>query len=462
MALFDGLTEYHPRTLAPEPALALRWEPEAGATAWVYHLRDGARWSDGTACTARDFVESWRRALDPRTGCPYANLLYYVRNGRAINEGTAPVESLGVHALDPLTLRVEMAEPTVYFPLLTSFYIFRPIPAWAVARHGEDWSRPGTMVTNGAFTLEAHRPYDEICVRRSRTYWGREGVRLEEARFLPISDPAQNVNLYQAGEIDVTVGGVVPRTLLRELRRYSDFGADGRFITYSLNFNCTRPPFDRVAVRRALAGAIDRAPLAESYVRGDALTARSFVAPGIPGYRSPAWPGVGEAVRPPLPRRIVVRSMNREPDRTVAQVIQRNWSERLGITVEIESEESQTYLTRLRRHEYEAAVARWGGDYLDPTTFLNLYNGPNPQNYPGWDDREYRRFMARAAVQVDPARRRGLLAAAEHRLLDQLPVMPLFQTGLEYLKKPWVQGWEPNLQDHHPLKYVWIDRDWRA
>lgn len=462
IALFDGLTEYDPRSLAPQPAIALSWRQESGARVWVFHLRQGVLWSDGTPCTAQDFVASWRRALDPATGCPYANLLYYVRNGRQINEGKAPVESLGVQAVDALTLRVEMAEPTVYFPLLTSFFIFRPVPTHSIARHGEVWTRPERMVTNGAFVLSAHRPYDEVRVRRSQTYWDRRSVHLEEASFLPVADPAQNVNLYQTGEMDVIVGGVLPRPLLGALRRYRDFAADGRFITYYLSFNCRSGSFANVAVRRALAGAIERTALAEQYVRGAATRAYSFVPPGLPGYANPPWQGTSTSNPVPLPARIVLRSMNREPDRTVAQVVQRNWKQRFGLIVEIESEESQTYLTRLRRHDYEVAIARWGGDYLDPTTFLDLYDGRNPQNYSDWEDTIYRQCMARAADEPDAGRRNRDLATAEARLLDQLPIVPLFHTGLEYLCKPWVRGWEPNLQDLHPLKYVWIDREWQA
>jgi len=461
MALFDGLTEYHPRTLAPLPALAERWQMEAGARAWTFHLRPGVRWSDGTPCTAADFVASWQRALAPATGCPYANLLYYVRGGREINAGAAPPESLGAVALDERTLRVEMAEPTVYFPLLTSFYVFRPVPTALIARLGDRWTRPEHMVTNGPFTLVEHRPYDQIRLRQSQTYWDRRRVRLEEVFFLPIVDPSQNVNLYQAGELDAMAGGVLPRPLLRELRRFQDFHADGRFITYYLSFNCTRPPFADVRLRQALAGAIDRASLAEKYVRGDAGMAHSFVPPGIPGYTSPPWsPSADVAVRPPA--QIVLRSMNREPDRTVAQVVQRAWQQHFGITVVLESEESQTYLARLRQQQYEVAIARWGGDYLDPTTFLNLYNGRNPQNYPGWDDSEYQGRLARAGAEADAGRRSRLLARAEARLLGEVPIVPLFHSGLEYLQKPWLRGWEPNLQDLHPLKYVWIDRQWRA
>ncbi len=460
MALFDGLTEYHPRTLVPQPALALNWYPEKRATVWVFQLRPGARWSDGRPCTAQDFVYSWRRVVAPDTACPYANLLYFVRNGQAINEGKLPGESLGVSAPDDLTLRVEMEGPTAFFPLITSFFIFRSLPAWVIEAHGNRWARPETLVSNGAFTLLEHRPYDQVRLQRSDTYWDRARVQLEEVYFLPVTDPAQNVNLYQAGELDVSVGGVLPRPLLPALREFKDFHADGRFITYYTPFNCTRAPFDNLAVRRALSGVIERPELAERFIKGDAAPARHFIPPGIPGYRNPPAPAWQKTASSALPKRFTLSTMNREPDRTIAQVLQRTWKARFGITVEIASEEAQTFLARLRTHDYEVAIARWGGDYLDPTTFLNLFNGLNPQNYPNWDDQEYQARLALARVEADAARRYALLAKAEERLLAQSPIAPLFHTGLEYLQKPWVVGWEPNLQDLHPLKYVRIDRNW--
>ncbi|AGY60189.1 peptide ABC transporter substrate-binding protein [Gloeobacter kilaueensis] len=461
MALFDGLSEYHPRTLVPQPALALGWYPENQARRWIFKLRPGVRWNDGTACSAQDFVYSWRRALDPATGCPYANLLYYLKNGRAINEGKLPTAALGVSAPDPLTLRVEMEGPVAFFPLITSFFIFRPVPEQAIVAHGDEWTRPGKLVTNGAFTLAHHRPYDEIRLLRSPTYWDRSNVRLAEAVLLPIVEGAQNVNLYLTGELDVTVGGVLPRPLLPELRRYRDFRADGRFITYYLSFNCSRSPFDRSAVRTLLGSAIERDELARRYLKGDAVAATSFIPPGIPGYTSP-----GSAPASPPRRsfleRFTIHCANREPDRTVAAVLQSRWKQQLGAAPQVSTEELQTFLARIRRHDYDVAVTRWGGDYLDPTTFLDLYDGLAPKNYPGWDDSLYRQLLAVARREGDPQQRYHLLARAEARLLAEAPIWPLFHTGLEYLQKPWLTGWEPNLQDLHPLKYVAIDRSWHS
>ncbi|UFP96733.1 peptide ABC transporter substrate-binding protein [Gloeobacter morelensis] len=460
MALFEGLTEYHPRTLSPLPALAVRWRSEDNARVWIFSLRPGARWSDALPCTAADFVYSWRRALDPHTGCPYANVLYYLKNARAINEDKLPPDTLGVSAPDPLTLRVEMEGPTAFFPLLSSFFVYRPVPAQAIARHGESWSRPGNMITNGAFVLAAHRPYDEIRVVRSETYWDRSRVRLAEASFLPIVDGSQNINLYQAGELDVTVGGVLPRPLLPALRQYRDYHTDGRFITYYLSFNCSRKPFDRPGVRTTLSKAVEREELALRYLKGDAVPALTFVPPGIPGYRGPAPPHPAGKINPP--ERFVIHSANREPDRTVAAVLQSVWKRRLGVAPAVSTEELQTFLARIRRHDYDVAVSRWGGDYLDPTTFLDLYDGPTPKNYPNWLDPFYQLLLARARREGDPTRRYRLLAQAEERLLSEAAIAPLFHTGLEYLQKPWLVGWEPNLQDLHPLKYVAINRRWRG
>ncbi|MBC7879978.1 MAG: peptide ABC transporter substrate-binding protein [Anaerolineae bacterium] len=461
MALFEGLTEFNPRTLAPEPALALRWIPDADARAWTFTLRPGAKWSDGTPCTAQDFVNSWQRALDPATACPYVNLLYYMRNGREINEGTIPVDQLGAIAIDPLTLRVEMAEPTAYFPVLTAFFIFRPVPTWTIKRDGDPWSQPERMVTNGAFVLAEHRPYDVVTLERSETYWNRSQVKLEAVHLYPIVEGAQNVNLYQTSELDVTIGGVLPRPLLRELRQYQDCYSDGRYITYYVSFNCKHPIFKNPDIRRQLSGAVDRQSLSQKFLRGDTVAAKGFIPPGIPSYQSPPWP-MGTASLENLPKKLTINTTNREPDRTVVQVLQRTWKEKFGIEVQIESEESQTFLARLRRQDYEVAVARWGGDYLDPTTFLNLYDGLNPQNYPAWEDANYRQLLKQAAQVIQPAQRFALLSVVEARLLDQLPIAPLFHTGLEYLQKPWVKGWEGNLQDLHPLKYVSIDRQWQA
>jgi oligopeptide transport system substrate-binding protein len=96
MALYQGLVEYHPKTMEPEPALAERWESNNDSSELKFHLRQNGRWSNGDPINAHDFVYSYRRALDKKTASRNAYLAYYIKYAQAFNEQ-------GVFVWDPQT-----------------------------------------------------------------------------------------------------------------------------------------------------------------------------------------------------------------------------------------------------------------------------------------------------------------------------------------------------------------------
>ncbi len=86
MALYQGLVEYHPKTMEPEPALAERWEPNNDSSEFKFFLRQNGRWSNGDPIKAQDFVYSFRRALAHETASRNAYLAYYIKYAQAFNE----------------------------------------------------------------------------------------------------------------------------------------------------------------------------------------------------------------------------------------------------------------------------------------------------------------------------------------------------------------------------------------
>ena len=166
-----------------------------------------ARWSDGRFIKAQDFVYSWRRVVDPQTATPqYATFLYHVRNGEQINAGKVGTEALGVRALDEFTLQVDLQAPTLFFLELISNRIFAPVPRRAIEvarRRGQEssWTEPQHIVTSGAFTLQQHRPYDRVVLRKNPHYYEAGLVALQEIRFITVPDGTTCANLYRAGRI---------------------------------------------------------------------------------------------------------------------------------------------------------------------------------------------------------------------------------------------------------------------
>ena len=171
--LFMGLTQ-SAADGSTMPGVAERWEVSADGLTWTFHLRE-SYWSDGVPVTADDFVFSLRRVLDPKTASEYASLIFIIKGGQAINEGKAPLESLGVRALDPRTLQIELNNPAAFLPELTKHHILYPVPKHVVEREGPSWVRPGKMVSNGPYMLVDWKLGDHLKTVKNPRFFAPEG-----------------------------------------------------------------------------------------------------------------------------------------------------------------------------------------------------------------------------------------------------------------------------------------------
>jgi len=310
LALYEGLVEYDPQTLEPVPAIAESWETNDDSTEFTFYLRRNARWSNGEPITARDFVYTMRRGLDPSFASRAAGQAYYIKNAKAFNEGAAfvqdangeflsddqaivptrltvpqgekqkaaffkakpkleqlmtgkkivPVrgEDVGVEAIDDYTVKIYLTQPVPFFVKILPYNFFRFVPEKIISQHESKWTAPENIVTSGAFTLKEWSPYDEIVVVKNPHYWDAANVRLEQVKFYPVEDQATVMNLYKAGEIDATYNRSVPRSWLfmmqKKLDHQDKFEAS---IEYYI-INTTKPPMNDARVRKAFSLALDK------------------------------------------------------------------------------------------------------------------------------------------------------------------------------------------------------------
>ena len=139
----------------------------------------------------------------------------------------------------------------------------------------------------------------------------------------------------------------------------------------------------------------------------------------------------------------------------VAQAIQAMWKEHLGIeNVTIQNQEWKVFLATVKKIDYDVARAGWIGDYVDPTTFLNMWRKDDSNNETGWHNEDYDRLLREASQLQSTEERYKKLYEAESILLDELPVMPIYWYTRVYLKHPSVKNWNPLLLDNIPYKYV--------
>ena len=349
LALYEGLTEYDPKTTQPIPAIAERWDVNADASEFVFHIRPTARWSNGDPITAHDFVYSFRRALAPEFASRNAYMAYYILYAQGFNEGgvfvrdpangafvvaedvssgsgwrlvlpgdaaarqkaidanpklraavagkeLVPVkpEDVGVTALDDHTLRITLSQGAPFFVGMMAHQFFRPVHRATVEKYGARWTDPENIVTSGAFMLKEWRPYDRLVVVPNPMYWDAATVRLKEIRFYPIEVQTTMMNLYKAGAVDAIYNHTVPASWLPIIRGMKDYmDAPENSIEYYA-INTTKPPMDDVRVRKAFNMAIDKEALARFRVVVKPLTA--FTPEGIfPGYPQPRGDGFNVA-----------------------------------------------------------------------------------------------------------------------------------------------------------------------
>lgn len=475
-ALFEGLVVEDPVDLHPAPGVAARWEVSPDQLTYTFYLRPEAKWSDGKPVTAEDFVASWRRVLTPSLGAENAGMLYVLQGAEAFHKGaTKDFATVGVKATDARTLRVTLEHPAIYFLSLLTHAAWLPVPLSTVSAHGDaysrgvPWTRPGRFVGNGAFQLKAWHPNREIVVEKSATYWDAARVRLNGIAFYPIESLDAEERAFRSGQLHVTY--VLPYGKVDAYRQNSPqfLRTDPYLNTYFFRLNVRQAPLNNERVRRALALAVDRTAIVEKILRGGQKPATAVTPPGLPGYTPPpgavsnvatartllaeaGFPG-GKGL-PPL-EMLYNTSANH---RLIAEAVQEMWRRELGVDVRLINQEFKVVLSERRAGRYQILLSDWVGDYLDASTFLDLWRSDNGNNHTGWASREYDALMFAAARTADPVARAADMQKAEALMLAAAPVIPLYYNTHVFLVQPSVKGWNPTLLDHHPYKHVWLEK----
>lgn len=468
--LFEPLLNYAPGNTAPVPGVAERYDVSEDGRTYTFYLRHNAKWSNGRPVVAEDFVYAWRRGLSPATASQNASNLWYLRHAKAYNEGSlTDFEQVGVHAEGDRILRVDLESPTPFFLSLVAYPAYAPVPREVVEEHGIQWTRPEHMVTNGAFTLEEWTVRDRVVLKKSPTYWGAEDVFLDRAVKVHGENEDMAFQLYESGKVHWTPAQIPTEKIPQLLESgRPDFHVDPILCVAYYFFNVQRPPLDRREVRHAINRAIDRERITKHILRAGQTPATRLVPPttrSLSGYEGPSVPGYdpeaaaallaaagypqGEGM-PPLS----LAYNTYEANRLMAESMQRNLADNLHVRLESENMEWKSLLKRLSAADFQIGRGGWCADYPDAMTFLAVFHSSNEQNRGRWKSAEFDRLIDAANAESDPERRNGYMASAEQVLMDDAAILPIYFYTRSYLLKPWVQGFEPQYQDIHLLKYL--------
>jgi oligopeptide transport system substrate-binding protein len=470
-ALFEGLARYDAQGRAI-PGMAERWEVSPDGLRYTFHLREGIRWSNGDPVTSADFVAGWRRALEPETGCEYSYQLYYVRGAKEYSDGkTKDFSTVGLFTPNPRTLVVELHSPTPFFPELCAFMTLMPVhmPTVEAARKElRSWTRPGSIVTNGAFLLEEHRMYHRIRLKKNPAYWDAANVRLDTVDVLPAPSPMTAMNYYLTGLADLLLDkSLTPTSLIPVLKLRPDYHAFPSFSTYFVRYNVTRKPFTDVRVRKAFSLVMDRELFTQKVTQAGEPPTTKYVPPGVPGYESPkglerdvetAKRLMAEAGFPNGKGLAPVRYLytNRsENDERIAVEMQRTLKDALGVEMILTKQEWAVYLNSLSALDYDFCRSSWVGDYPDPNTFLDMFVTGGGQNNTGWSNARYDALIAEAGRETDTKKRFAIFREAERMLVEEeFPICPLFHYVVTMFHSDDILGLEPNVMDEHPIRTI--------
>ncbi|MDF3059185.1 MAG: transporter substrate-binding protein [Rariglobus sp.] len=475
ISLFEGLTVIDEATSRPLPGAADRWDISPDGLTYTFHLRADGLWSNGDPVTAQDFIFSIERILSPKLASEYAYMLDVIKGAADYTAGTlTDFTQVGAKALDARTLQLTLDRPTPYLLSLTAHQAWFPVHPGTVLKtggahaRGTGWTRPGNLVGNGAFILSEWRPDQHILVTKNPRYHAAAQNQLEAVKFFPVADPGVDERAFRAGQLHITYDVHPDRLDAWRREDPTKLRVDPFLETFYVRFNTTRPPFNDVRVRRALALAIDRDAIAGPVMRGSRTPARSIVPPDTAGYTSTASMPTDFASA----RRLLAEAgydsgkgfpkfeikMNADPVNTkVFEAIQQMWRRELGIECTLATMDNRVYLDSMQTLAFDVLRSRWVGDFNDPATFTDLFTSASGNNNTGWKNPAYDRLIASAARELDTPRRFDLLRQAEALVLDEAPVAPVFFGTRTYLIHPDVKGWTPSLLGIHRYQTIRLE-----
>ena len=462
-ALFAGLMKFNVNFEAI-PYVAEKITPNSDGSAWTFTIRKDSKWSDGSPCTAHDFEYSWKRQLDPATAAPYASFLYDIKNAEAFNkkELTDPSQ-LGVRAKDDFTLEVTLEGPRGYFPVLSAYLAALPAHRPSVEKHGDKWTEAANIVCNGPFVLETWEHQKVMVLRKNKHFFGARDVTLEKVTA-PIIPIASGALPYENNELDLT------RLQTADLKRLQSDPRTSKEVfrfpypgTWYLLPQVTKPPFDNVKVRRAVAHAIDRENVVK-VSQGFAIPAHAMIPPGFPGALDDKKTRDLQRFDPKLALSMlkgtpfeggknwpkITLSMRDEAlgSKPLAEAVQSVLLEHLNMKTDLEVLEPRVFRERLWKQDLQFVWIRWFMDYPDPHNeyFDTFYGKKTTGRRQAWANDAFDRELEAGRDTRDLKKRLAHYAKAEEILQADVGYVPVAWVVRYAAAKPNVHGIEKNRQ----------------
>src|SRR6267143_1377614 len=461
--LFAGLMVFTADFLAV-PWMATKVEGNKDGSVWTFTIRKDSRWSDNAPVSARDFEYSWKRQLNPESKAPYAAFLYDIKNGEAFNKKQiTDASQVGVRAKDDWTLEVTLEGPRGYFPVLSAYQAALPGHRGSIEKYGDKWTEAANIVCNGPFVLDAWEHNRAVVLKKNKYFFGAKDITLEKVTA-PIIPIASGVLPYENNEIDLT------RLQTADLKRFQSDPRTAKEVfrfpypgTWYLLPQVTKPPFDNLKVRKAVAHAIDRENIVK-VSQGFAIPAHAMIPPGFPGALDDkktrdlqrfdpklamsmlkGTPFEGGKSWPKITLTLRDEALGSKP---LAEAVQSVLLENLNMKTELEVLEQRVFRERLWKQDLQFVWIRWFMDYPDPHNeyFDTFYGKKTTGKRQAWSNEAFDKELEVGRDTSDPKKRLAAYAKAEEIMQNDVGYVPVAWVVRYASAKPTVRGLEKNRQ----------------
>ena len=475
-AVMEGLVLKDRKTLEPRPGVAKTWDISNDGRVYTFYLRENAKWSNGDAHTAHDYVWSWWRALQTTLGNQYAYMLFPIKNAKRYYDGeTSDFSDVGVKAIDNRTLQVTLTNPTPYFLQLLDHYSLFPVHQATIEKFGRAdergtrWSYEGNLVGNGPYKLEEWKINRHITVTKNPYYWDEGNVSINSIVFKPVDNAVTEERMFRAGALHVTSSIPADKIAIYQEKSAPELKITPYLGTYFYRLNINTPQLQDKRVRRALGMAIDRKQLVDNITKGGQIPAYTMTPPGTMGY----FPESTLNFDPEAAKRLLAEAgypngegfppieilyNTNEGHRKIAVALQEMWKNYLNIDIKLLNQEWKVYLATESAGDYQISRGGWIGDYVDPNNFLDMFlcNGGN--NRTGWCNEEYDRLILEVAPsQSSHEQRLKIFQQAETMLLEDMPIIPVYTYTSIKLLHPSVRNFDDNILNQAMYKDLYLD-----
>ncbi len=448
--LFDGLMRMGPDGTLIH-AMAESYEVSEDQKTYIFHLRE-ALWSDGKKVTAYDFAYGWKSIINPKTATRAAHLFYAIKNVEAIIQGKVDIEEVGIYPLDDNTLKVELEFPAPYFLEALATAPYAPVPSDLDKNNPKWFHETENFVSNGPFLLKAWHLEQELILTKNPEYWNKEAIHLPSIHTYFVKDETTGLLLFQKGKIDWfgRPWNLFPPDAVSSLIEKGDMHFQDAFIAAWYFLNNQKFPFNNKKMRLAFAYALNRQEIVDHVSHESSVAMKVFnasLALQQDHYFEDAMIDTAQDLfkeglqelgltRETFPS-ISLSAPSSEGSRRVTQAVQQQWQKALGVNIQLDYQEWNSFHTFVASGGHQIAYMGWASWTRDPMYVLNTFkHAQDSMNMTKWEDIRYQKLLDKAEREVDGSVRKELLHDAERLLMEEMPFIPFSFGKLTFVANP--------------------------